>query len=102
MIALKAHFDGKVIVPDEPLSLTPHQNLRIPVEPIESGCIFSPHADPTAALMNGVPLDERDALQIDPLDAVPADFVRQPGSGAGEIKMSADFDATPDDFQDYR
>lgn len=51
--------------------------------------------------MNGVPFDERDALHIDPPDAVPADFVRQPGSGAGEIRMSDDFDETPDDFKEY-
>lgn len=34
MIALKAHFDGKVIVPDEPLDLAPNQELRITVEPV--------------------------------------------------------------------
>jgi hypothetical protein len=36
MVTLNAHFDGKVIVPDEPLSLKPNQKLRISVEPIES------------------------------------------------------------------
>lgn len=36
MIALKAHFDGKVLVPDEPLALAPNQRVRITVEPIES------------------------------------------------------------------
>jgi hypothetical protein len=51
--------------------------------------------------MNGETWDEKDALNIDPLDAVPADFVRKPGSGAGEIKMSDDFDETPDDFKEY-
>lgn len=34
MIALKAHFDGKVLVPDEPLDLKPNQHVRIQVEPI--------------------------------------------------------------------
>ncbi|MGN6627948.1 MAG: hypothetical protein ACTHLN_15120 [Tepidisphaeraceae bacterium] len=42
MVTLNAHFDGKVIVPDEPLALKPNQRLRISVEPIEvnaeSGC----------------------------------------------------------------
>jgi hypothetical protein len=101
MIALNAHFDGKVLIPDEPLALPANQKVRIELEPIPQGPIFTPHADPTAALMNGVAFDERDALHIDPLDAVPVDFVRQPGSGAGEIKMSDDFDQTPDDFKDY-
>ena len=34
MIALKAHFDGKVLVPDEPLALKPNQRVQITVEPI--------------------------------------------------------------------
>jgi hypothetical protein len=35
MVAINAHFDGKVIVPDEPIDLKPNQRLRIHVEPIE-------------------------------------------------------------------
>ena len=31
MVTLNAHFDGKVIVPDEPLDLPPNQKLRISV-----------------------------------------------------------------------
>ena len=34
MIAIKAHFDGKVFVPDEPVLLKPHQQVRITVEQI--------------------------------------------------------------------
>lgn len=34
MVKLNAHFDGKVIVPDEPLALQPNQQARITVEPI--------------------------------------------------------------------
>jgi hypothetical protein len=36
MVTLNAHFDGKVIVPDEPLALKPNQRLRISVEPIDT------------------------------------------------------------------
>ena len=36
MVRLNAHFDGKVIVPDEPLALKPNQRVRIQVEPIEA------------------------------------------------------------------
>jgi hypothetical protein len=35
MIKLTAHFDGKVIVPDEPLALKPNQRVCIQIEPIE-------------------------------------------------------------------
>ena len=36
MIALNAHFDGKVIVPDEPLDLPANQKVRVELEPIDS------------------------------------------------------------------
>ena len=42
MIALSAHYDGKVIVPDEPLNLPTNQKLRIQVEPIESSTPIEP------------------------------------------------------------
>lgn len=35
MVRVNAHFDGKVIVPDEPLPLRPNQRVRIQVEPID-------------------------------------------------------------------
>ncbi len=35
MILLRAHYDGKVLVPDEPLELKPNQQVRISVEPLE-------------------------------------------------------------------
>lgn len=34
MVKLNAHFDGKVIVPDEPLDLKPNQRLRVSIEAI--------------------------------------------------------------------
>ena len=36
MIALNAHFDGKVLVPDEPLDLPANQKVRLRIEPIEA------------------------------------------------------------------
>jgi hypothetical protein len=42
MIALNAHFDGKVIVPDEPLDLPANQRVRIQVEPIASSTPTEP------------------------------------------------------------
>lgn len=124
MSSIKGHFDGKAVVLDEPASLAVGQQVRVVVDSPDaneapptprksragfdggtSGGMFeqsfTPHADPTAALMRGEPFDERDALHIDPLDAVPCDFIRQPGSGAGEIKMADDFDETPDEFKEY-
>jgi hypothetical protein len=34
-MTINGHFDGKVIVPDEPLDLRPNQAVRIQIEPIE-------------------------------------------------------------------
>jgi hypothetical protein len=34
-VTVKAHFDGKVIVPDEPLDLRPNQALKIQIELLE-------------------------------------------------------------------
>jgi hypothetical protein len=42
MVVLKAHFDGKVIVPDEPVSFAPNQQLRVIAEPVDA-----PPAAPT-------------------------------------------------------
>jgi hypothetical protein len=36
MVFLNAHYDGKVIVPDEPLSLKLNQKLRISIETIDA------------------------------------------------------------------
>ncbi|HZL37102.1 MAG TPA: hypothetical protein VFC78_17415 [Tepidisphaeraceae bacterium] len=41
VIALKAHFDGKVLVPDEPLALALNQQVRITVEPIDSTLLLN-------------------------------------------------------------
>lgn len=34
VVAIRAHFDGKVIVPDEPLKLGANQRLIVHVEPV--------------------------------------------------------------------
>lgn len=36
MVTLYAHFDGKVIVPDERTSLTAGTRLRVMVEPVDA------------------------------------------------------------------
>jgi hypothetical protein len=35
MTTANAHFDGKVIVPDEPLDLPPNQPLIVSIEPVD-------------------------------------------------------------------
>ncbi len=117
--AVNAHSDGNVIVPDEPLSLVPGEKLRVTIERNRDADMyparrragnakgevwmspdFNPFANMSATLMNGDEWDEAVALHIDPLDRVPSDFVRQPGSGAGEIIMTEDFDHSPEGFKE--
>jgi hypothetical protein len=45
MVVLKAHFDGKVIVPDEPVSFAPNQKLRVSVETDETATPIEPPTD---------------------------------------------------------
>jgi hypothetical protein len=45
MVAIKGHFDGKVIVPDEPLDLPRNQRLLVHIEPeVAAGDPPSPSA----------------------------------------------------------
>ena len=47
MTTVNAHFDGKVIIPDEPLDLPPNQALIVRIEPVggkhdaEGGSVLS-------------------------------------------------------------
>lgn len=68
MVKLNARFDGKVIIPDEPLALKPNQRIRISIEPME-GAPSKPRTDfrawvGLAAKANAKPYDpaEEDAL----------------------------------------
>lgn len=45
MIALNAHYDGRVIVPDEPLDLPANQKVRINIEPIDTEPQSRPRTD---------------------------------------------------------
>jgi hypothetical protein len=103
MSTLRGHFDGAAIVLDEPASLVVGQQVQVVVGAIANVAVesrFSPHPDPMITLMTGDAIDERDAIRIKPLDRVPPNFVRQPGSAAGQVKIAEDFDAIPPEFKD--
>ena len=53
MVTLNAHFDGKTIVPDEPLALAPNQKLRVTIEMISEGSA-APAADRVPGLQRGL------------------------------------------------
>ena len=88
MSSIKGHFDGTAVVLDEPATLIVGQQVRVLLDPSDA-----------IAPIDGD--DESAALHIDPLDALPSDFVRRPGSAAGQISMTEDFNATPDELGEY-
>jgi len=72
MVAIKGHFDGKVIVPDGPVDLPKDRPLLLHVEVAE------------------------------PRTEEPPPIIRRKGGWAkGQVWMSEDFDKPLDDFADY-
>jgi hypothetical protein len=61
-VTVNAHFDGKVIVPDEPLDFRPNQALRVQIEPLES------EAEESALAWIAAHAVESDALPTDLAD----------------------------------
>lgn len=72
MVSIKGHFDGKVIVPDEPHDLRPGQTVIVQAEPVAESSRSLPRIGPRAG-----------------------------GSAKGKIWMADDFDAPLEDFKDY-
>ena len=61
---VNAHFDGKAIVPDEPLDLPPNQALIVQIEPVGAREI----ADESALAWLAANAVENDALPADLAD----------------------------------
>jgi hypothetical protein len=55
MKTLKAHFDGKVLVPDEPVDLPINRPLELRVEPLGKSTDAPAALDTLAALARSVP-----------------------------------------------
>jgi len=70
MIALKAHFDGKVFVPDEPLVMKPYQKVRLTVETDDTAVPVHPPARPQTDWHSLIGITNRDGTQPphDPAD----------------------------------
>jgi hypothetical protein len=49
-MTLSAHFDGKVIVPDEPLDLAPNQALTVQIHTVEGSVEMVVHTVEESAL----------------------------------------------------
>ena len=73
MVSIKAHFDGKTLVPDEPLNLTPGQRLLVR---IEADVAHEPQGVPGSSLL-------RFAGTMTPADA--AEMMRAIDEGCGKV-----------------
>jgi hypothetical protein len=63
-MTVNAHFDGRVIIPDEPLDLPPNQALIVRIEPVEA----HEAADASALAWLAANAVENDALPADLAD----------------------------------
>lgn len=78
MVTVSAHFDGKVIVPDEPTDLIPGARLRVTIEAVEPGPASKGKLE--LPLLTGVAPDLVHAVLLDPdFDAAAAEIDRLPG-----------------------
>jgi hypothetical protein len=48
MIAIRGHFEGKVLVTDEPVDLPQHTNVIIRIEPVDEADVASAWTDAVA------------------------------------------------------
>jgi len=63
-MTVNAHFDGRAIIPDEPLDLPPNQALIVQIEPVGA----RETADESALAWLGANAVENDALPTDLAD----------------------------------
>ncbi len=66
-VTIRAHFDGKVIVPDEPVDLPVNQRLEVEMKPIEDDTSASAIAERLRRLAQA---SGRIAGPVVPLDAL--------------------------------
>jgi hypothetical protein len=97
MVQVRAKYDGKVLIPAEPLDVPAGTEVNVFVH--HRAALHDPHPDPMAALCHAEPIDEADALHVDPLDAVAPDFVHKPGSAEGLFEVPDDFDDIPPEYE---
>lgn len=62
MVAIRGHFDGKVIVPDEPIDLPEHTSLIIRIESATDGDVDSEWTDAIAREWNDELSDSREDI----------------------------------------
>jgi hypothetical protein len=51
---LKAHFDGRVLVPDEPVNLPVNRALKVQVEPMEQSAVPASEEKPLLKLLKAI------------------------------------------------
>ena len=64
MVAVKAHFDGKVLVPDEPVDLPVNRPLELRIAPAGKSPDAPAALDKLAALAEGLPARASDRTDL--------------------------------------
>ena len=109
MVTIKAHFDGKVIVPDEPVDLPRNEPLMVSVDADIAGPERVPGPLPawvgTLAGKIVMTPDFDDPLEVDfnpahLVDPDPAGPIRL-GTLGDKVRMTDDFDEPLEDFTDH-
>lgn len=54
MTVVKAHFDGKVLIPDEPVKLPVNCALELHIQPVETGIPASANGKPLLRLLKAL------------------------------------------------
>ena len=99
MVRLRAKYDGKVLIPAEPLDVPAGTELDLDGRIVGDATV---EAKRRAVMAAWDGQDEWELMrELERVDPIPPDFVRRPGSAAGQIEMSDDFNETPDDFKEY-
>ena len=99
MVQLRAKYDGKVLIPAEPLDVPAGTELDLDGRIVGDATV---EAKRRAVMAAWDGQDEWELMrELERVDPTPPDFVREPGSAKGEFEVPDDFKEIPEEFKDY-
>lgn len=95
MVQIKAKYDGKVLIPAEPLDVPPGTEFDLDAHVVE----------PSEALSRELRSADEDELafmeRVEREHPTPPGFVRRPGSAKGQFEVPDNFKDIPGEFSEY-
>ena len=108
MVQVRARYDGKVLIPAEPLDVPAGTDVDLDVHEVDDSASDRPDESAAAkaeALERALATadwDEADFIrEMEKNDPPPPDFVRKPGSAKGLFTVPDDFDEPLEEFEEY-